>query len=152
MNYLPLVFVGMAILFWGCYVPMIHHGQKGFTQPSSLHAFLFVGIAYFLTAVLIPVILLWGFKLEPFAFASKGIALSTLAGVCGAVGALGVILALKTGGKPTMVAPLVFAGAPIMASVVAIAWDKPARAPSIWYWVGIVVAAAGAAMVLRFKP
>ncbi len=152
MNYWPLLFVAMAVLFWGTYVPMIHHGQRGFVRPSPLHAFLFVGLAYFLTAVVVPAVLLWWAKVEAPAFAARGIALSTLAGVCGAVGALGVILALKTGGKPTMVAPLVFAGAPIMASVVSILWDKPARSPSVWYWIGIIVAAAGAAMVLRFKP
>ncbi|MCG3178556.1 MAG: hypothetical protein BIFFINMI_00884 [Phycisphaerae bacterium] len=152
MPYLPLLFVAMAVLFWGAYVPMIHHGQTGFARPSPLHAFLFVGVAYFLTAVLAPIALLWLTDIEAPAWAARGIGLSTLAGVCGAVGALGVILALKTGGRPTWVAPMVFAGAPIVASLVAIAWDRPARSPSVWYWVGIFVAAGGAAMVLRFKP
>ena len=38
---------------------------------------------------------------------------ATVAGVAGAAGALCVILALKSGGTPLYVAPLVFAGAPI---------------------------------------
>jgi len=31
-------------------------------------------------------------------------------------------------------------------------WDKPARPPGLMFYVGIVTAALGAAMVLRYRP
>ena len=70
----------------------------------------------------------------------------------GAFGALGIIYALKCGGSPLVVAPLVFAGAPIVNTFVTMAWDKPAKPPQPLFYVGIVIAAIGMAMVLYFKP
>ncbi|MDY7095140.1 MAG: hypothetical protein SX243_19360 [Acidobacteriota bacterium] len=145
-----MFFVVGAFLAWGCYVPTIHAGQVAF-KGGSLRAFLFVGLAYFLTAVLVPLGLL-GAKMEPWEFTTKGMALSTTAGVFGAVGALCVILAMKTGGSPIVVAPLVFAGAPVIATLVSMTWHKPKTAPEIWFYIGLVLAASGAAMVLRFRP
>lgn len=149
---LPYLFILMAVISWGAYVPTIHHGQLGFGEPKGpLRAFLFVGLAYCLVAVLIPGLFIMG-NAEPKIFPMKGMSLSTLAGVFGALGALGVIFALKTGGKPIYVAPLVFAGAPIMNVFVTMVWDKPAKAPSMPFYFGIVLAAVGAALVLRYKP
>jgi len=142
----------MAVVSWGAYVPTIHHGQLGFGEPRGpLRAFLFVGLAYFLVAVLIPGALLLAHA-EPAVFPGKGMSLSTLAGVFGALGALGVIFALRTGGRPIYVAPLVFAGAPIMNVIVTMIWDRPKTAPTLPFYAGIVLAAVGAALVLRFKP
>jgi len=151
MKYLPLLFALGAVLCWGAYVPTLHHGQLGFGRNSALRAFLFVGVAYFLVAVIVPGVLLLA-KLEPAEFVARGVRFSTVAGVLGAAGALCVILALKTGGRPIFVAPLVFAGAPIVNTLVTMVWDKPTRAAGGWFYVGIVLAAVGAALVLRFKP
>lgn len=151
-QFLPYLFILLAVLSWGAYVPTIHHGQNGFGEPRGpLRAFLFVGIAYFLLAVLVPGALILN-NAEPRVFPLKGVSMSTLAGIFGALGALGVIFALRTGGKPIYVAPLVFAGAPITNVIVTMIWDKPAKAPSPAFYVGIVLAAVGAALVLRFKP
>jgi len=46
----------------------------------------------------------------------------------------------------------VFAGAPVINTFVSMAWDKPAKAPGAMFYVGILMACAGAALVLRFKP
>jgi drug/metabolite transporter (DMT)-like permease len=77
---------------------------------------------------------------------------STLAGIAGAIGALGIVFAIKNGGKPLLVAPLVFAGAPVMNTFVSMLWDKPVRMPDWRFFLGIVLAGVGVAMVLRFKP
>lgn len=148
--FLPYLFVILAFLSWGAYVPTIHHGQLGF-EKGPLRAFLFVGLAYFLVAVLVPLALIYSGQ-EPAKFPVKGMSMSTLAGVFGALGALGVIFALKTGGKPIYVAPLVFAGAPIVNVIITMFWDKPKNPPSTLFYLGIGLAAVGAAMVLRFKP
>ncbi len=145
-----MIFVVGAILSWGSYVPMIHQGQA-YLEKGALRAFLCVGGAYFLTAVLVPLALLAN-GVEPWRFNSTGVGFATLAGILGAVGALCVILALKSGGSPIYVAPLVFAGAPIVAALVSMAWHRPTEAPSVWFWFGLVLAACGASLVLRFKP
>ena len=76
---------------------------------SRLLPFIFVGVAYFLVAVLAT----WGFLVwrgEPGNWTTGGIIWSFLAGVVTAIGALGVILALANGGSPLYVMPLVFGG------------------------------------------
>lgn len=146
------VFVALTIACWGAYVPMIHHGQQAFHKTNgSLRAFLFVGLAYFLIAVLVPSGLIAA-RMEPMELNRGGVSLSTLAGALGALGALGIILAMKTGGKPIFVAPLVFAGAPIINVIISMFWDRPAKPPSIGFYLGIAMAAAGAFLALYFKP
>ena len=49
-----------------------------------------------------------------------GWSFSMLAGVFGAVGALGIILSFTFGGKPVFVMPLVFGGAPIINTFISI--------------------------------
>lgn len=151
MKSLWIVFVVGAVLSWGAYVPTIHAGQVAFNK-GAIRAFLFVGLAYCLTAVLVPGLLIFVGKLEPMEFPTKGMSISTLAGVFGAAGALCVILALKFGGTPLTVPPLVFCGAPIVASVIGMMLHKPANPPSPMFYVGLLMAAVGAGLVLRFKP
>lgn len=146
-------FVLMTIMCWGAYVPAIHQGQAAIGGKSrALWAFLFVGVAYVGVAVLIPLGLLVSRGELSAVPSGKGITISVIAGVLGAVGALGVILALMNGGKPIAVPPLVFAGAPIVATVIGLMLHRPTKMPSPMFFVGIVLAAVGAAMVLRFKP
>ncbi len=147
-----LLFVVVTVVCWGAYVPTIHHGQKAFGSPNSaLRAFLFVGVAYFVMAGAI-----LGYMAatgaEPLVFTRRGVSVSTLAGVLGALGALGVVFAIKNGGRPILVAPLVFAGAPVVNTIVSMIWDKPSKAPSVMFYLGILLACGGAALVLRFKP
>ena len=78
--------------------------------------------------------------------------LSTVAGLLGAAGALGVIFALKSGGRPLYVAPLVFAGAPIINVLVSMLWEGVGSRPRPQFFFGLVLAAAGAALVLRYRP
>jgi hypothetical protein len=68
-------------------------------------------------------------KMEPWEWNVAGVRMATIAGVLGAAGALCVILALKTGGSPLVVAPLVFAGAPIVNALVSMAWHRPKSPP-----------------------
>lgn len=145
-----LVFVIGAFLAWGAYVPMLHAGQTAL-RGGALRGFLCVGLAYFLTAVLVPLALLYG-GVEPWEWTRRGVAFATAAGILGAAGALFVILALKAGGAPLVVAPLVFAGAPVVNALVSMAWHRPKSAPEPLFFLGIALAAAGAYLVLRFRP
>lgn len=148
-----LYFVLLTILCWGAYVPTFRMGQKALDSKSpALWAFLFVGIAYFLTAVLVPLAML-GYRgdLSPFP-QTKGWTIALIAGVFGAMGALGVNLAMMNGGKPNEVASLVFAFAPIVATMIEFGMHKPENAPPWQFFAGILLAAVGAGLVLRYRP
>ena len=150
-----IIFVVGAALSWGCYVPMLHEGQKelggGKPPKGPLRAFLCVGIAYFVTAVLVPAAFLWGTSMEETTFNGRGTTFAIVAGALGAAGALCIIFAMKNGGTPMYVPPLVFAGAPIVNALVSMTWHPPAKSPGAVFFVGIVLAAVGAGLVLYSK-
>lgn len=144
-----LIFAIGAMFAWGSYGPFIHNGQVGLGNP--IRAFLCVGFAYFLLAVLIPGAILL-LQEEGGAFTTKGVTWGLLAGAVGALGAIFVIFAMKSGGSPLYVMPIVFGGAPIMNSIVSIVQHPPKTAPSALFFLGIALAAVGAGLILRFKP
>jgi outer membrane protein assembly factor BamB len=142
-------FVVGAVLSWGLYGPVLHKGQMALGNP--LKAFLFVGFAYFLVGVLVPLASLAS-QGQLKGFTSAGVMTSTWAGVLGALGAVCVIYSFRAGGTPLWVMPLVFAGAPIV-NVLYSMWQHPPKtAPSPMLYVGFLLAATGAYMVLHYKP
>ncbi len=151
-----LVYALMTVGAWGLYGLLLHSGQIGMGDPVNgrYKAFLFVGIAYFLTAVLAPIIVLW-VNGAGWSFPMKGAAWSLIAGVAGAVGAFCVLLAFGAKGSPTVVMSIIFAGAPVVNAVVAMAWHPPAGGLSSIRWqfvAGILLAALGGCLVTLYKP
>jgi hypothetical protein len=148
-------FVLGAVLSWGVYVPVLHEGQTtlgGDPRSRSLRAFLCVGLAYFITAVVVPIALML-VRQQAFAFTTRGVTFATLGGIAGAAGALCIVLsigALPKGDSPIFIAPLVFAGAPIVNVLVSLAW-KTKQVPGPLFFVGMVLAALGAGLVLYSK-
>ncbi len=152
-----LYFALMTVAFWGLYGILLHTGQVGMADPINgrYKAFLWVGIAYFLVAVLAPLAFLF-FSGTDWHFTGNGMTWSFLAGVAGAIGAFGVLLALGSkGGTPAAVMSIVFAGAPIVNALIAIALHPPAGGIGAIRWpffLGLVLAAVGAALVVLYKP
>jgi hypothetical protein len=144
-----LLFVLGAVLSWGMYGPMLHKGQIALGSP--LRALLCVGVAYFLIGVLVPVLMLAA-QGQLGGFNLAGSVTATVAGALGALGAVCIILAFRAGGLPTYVMPLVFGGAPLVNVIVSMAIHPPRTAPSPMLYLGFLLAATGAYMVLRFKP
>ena len=75
--------------------------------------------------------------------------------IAGAVGALCVIFAVTNAGKggAIYVAPLVFAGAPIINTIATITYFHPVKTLPDWrFFLGLLLAAVGAAMVMIYKP
>ncbi len=138
-----------AALFWGVYGPSLHKGQVALGSP--VRALLCVGVAYFLVGVLVPVFMLHS-QGALNGFGAMGTTWATAAGALGALGAVCIIMAFKSGGVPAYVMPLVFAGAPLVNVLVSMGTHPPKQAPNPLLWVGYVLAASGAWMVLRFKP
>ena len=133
----------------GLYGPTLHRGQVMLGSPMK--ALLCVGIAYFLVGVLVPVITL-GSQGDLKGFNTAGTLAATGAGMLGAIGAVFIIFAFRSGGLPAYVMPLVFGGAPLVNVLVSMAMHPLKEAPNPLLWVGYVLASVGAALVLYFKP
>ena len=151
-----LIFAFMTVTAWGLYGVFLHTGQTSMSDPvhGRYKAFLFVGIAYLLTAVIGSAIMLVVNGAQ-WSFPAKGLVWSTLAGLVGAVGAFGVLLAFGAKGTPPVVMSIVFAGAPIVNALVATALHPPAGGWGALRWpfvLGIVLAAIGGFLVTLFRP
>lgn len=148
-----LIYVLLTIACWGVYGIFLHKGQVDMGDPANgrYKAFLFVGIAYFLVAVLAPLAMLL-MRGASWEYTGGGMTWSLIAGIVGAVGAFGVLLAFGGGGKPASVMSLIFAGAPIVNAVVAISLAKQWGEIKPQFIAGIVLAAVGAYLVVVYKP
>jgi hypothetical protein len=163
MRNLPFVVLSfcVTILCWGLYGPVLHTGQQGMTvlpegvdpvgQLARMRPFICVGLAYFLIGVLVPGLLLY-FKGEKGRWTGTGIVWSLAGGAVGAIGALGIIMAMYFQGRPVYVMPLVFGGAPVVNSFLTIVWAKKLREVGPLFLAGLVIVILGATTVLAFKP
>lgn len=151
-----LTFALMTVVSWGLYGIFLHSGQVGMADKGNglYKAFLFVGLAYFLTAVLAPLGMLMARKAN-WEFPVEGMKWSLLAGIVGAIGAFCVLLAFANGGRPGVVMSIVFAGAPVVNAIVALLLNPPAEG---WgsirpqFYIGILLAALGGCLVTFYKP
>lgn len=142
-------YVAGAVLSWGIYGAALHKGQVALGNPQR--AFLCVGVAYFLIAVLVPLVSLAA-QGELRSFNAFGTVTATLAGALGALGAVCIIFAFRAGASPLYVMPLVFGGAPLVNVLTSLVLEPPKTAASPMLYVGFVVAAVGAGMVLYYRP
>jgi hypothetical protein len=159
-----LFFALLTVVSWGVYGVFLHKGQVGMADPNNgrYMAFLYVGIAYFLVAVLGPLVMLklQGGRLDFLSYPAKGLWWSLIAGIVGAVGAFGVLLAFGAAPQPKsayvpVVMSIIFAGAPIVNAFASLGSHPPTGgfgAIKWQFWVGILLAAAGGALVSKFKP
>jgi hypothetical protein len=175
-----LMYVALAGLAWGTYVPIIFYGGnelsgKPGTSGGRFMAILCVGGAYFVIGVLLPLLMFstgWlGARWSDVNTGSSGLIFASLAGVAGAVGAICVIFATSTaigaakgaGLRPdtykVFIAPLIFGLAPVINVLVSMVWHPQKGEP--WHfglknahpvlWIGIVLVGLGAALVLYSK-
>jgi len=172
-----LLFVALAGLSWGTYVPVVFYGGRELTTDPTrvggrLTSILCVGVAYFFLAVLIPLGLFLSKKHAWPAFKATGLLFSGLAGVMGAVGAIAVIFASKAavdaakaaglpdGSYRAYIAPLIFGLAPVINTLVSLFWHPKPGSP--WHFklehlpgwkllLGILLVGLGAFMVLYSK-
>lgn len=177
MNNIPWwVYVIVAGLAWGTYVPIIFYGGTELTtRPGTiggrLASILCVGVAYFLLAVVVPLILMSLRDDAQPEWKSNGLVFSGLAGVAGAIGAICVIFASKAavdaakseGVDPATyriyIAPLIFSLAPAINTLLSLIWHPKPGDP--WHFdlelpgwklpAGIVLVAVGTFLVLMSK-
>jgi hypothetical protein len=144
-----LAAIALTAVCWGVYGPVLHFGREA--MHSNLRPFMCVGLAYFVIAVLVPLALLARGG-ERGGWTSKGVLWSLLAGTAGALGALGVILALGFGGKPIYVMPLVFGGAPVVNTLLTAFMNRSFNQLKAPFLAGLILVITGAVTVLVFKP
>lgn len=169
-------YVLLAGLAWGTYVPLIFYGGTELTtRPGTiggrLASILCVGVAYFVLAVVIPVALMLTRDDAKPEWRLTGLVFSALAGAAGAIGAICVIFASKAavdqarlaGLEPAAyriyIAPLIFALAPLINTLLSLVWHPQPGNPWHFAWetpgwklpAGIVLAAIGTFLVLLSK-
>jgi drug/metabolite transporter (DMT)-like permease len=167
-----LLYVALAGLAWGTYVPIIFYGgnELGGKPNARLMAVLCVGVAYFVIGVLFPLGMFFSGAQAWPELKTTGLIFSSLAGVAGAVGAICVIFATKAAvdagrevgdinAYKVFIAPLIFSLAPVINVLVSSVWHPKAGEPFHFHvelpgwklWAGIVLVSAGAALVLFSK-
>jgi hypothetical protein len=158
------IFALLTVASWGIYGVLLHKGRGNMpmgpeTPHAGLKAFLFVCIAYALIGVAAAAVL--KMRGSNWSFSSDGIKWSLIAGVAGAVGAFTLVLALGAaaqiykGAAAAAVMPIVFGGAPIVNTIVAMALHPPdggMKALPIPFLLGCVLAATGAVLVAKYAP
>ena len=152
-----LAFAFLTVFSWGVYGVFLHTGQLAMQDPVNgrYKAFLFVGIAYFLTAVLAPLALLMIKGAAFSGYTGRGMWWSLIAGIVGAVGAFGVLLAFGAKGTPAVGMSIVFAGAPVVNAIYSLVLHPPAGGWSSikpQFYLGIILAALGGCLVTFYKP
>ena len=151
-----LVYALMTAGCWGLYGILLHQGQVSMAdgENARFKAFLWVGIAYFITAVAAPLAILV-YRGANWNHPTGGIVFSLVAGTVGAVGAFCVLLSFGAKGMPSVVMSLIFGIAPLINAIVSIALHPPVgglKAIPIPFFVGIIMLASGGFLVSAYKP
>tara|TARA_A100001037_G_scaffold280578_1_gene283465 strand:+ start:82 stop:609 length:528 start_codon:yes stop_codon:yes gene_type:complete len=156
-----IYFALLTVACWGIYGVFMHLGSVGMKDPENgrIMAFLWVGLAYFLTAVVAPIIILKfkGGNVAFWTYPTKGWQWSLFAGTLGAIGALGVLLAFGAAPKPTVayvpvIMSIIFAGAPIVNAIVSTSKGKLWPEVKLPFIAGICLAALGGYLVTKHAP
>ncbi len=155
------IFIAVTALSWGTYGVAVHTGQLALGTSEmdvetkkivqSVFAFICVGAAYFLVAVVIPMLRLKT-KGEQGSWTVRGTVTSLIAGCVGALGALGIVIAFAAGGSPLYVMPLVFGGAPVVNTFVSMVFAKAYKDVRPLFLLGLALVITGAVLVLVYAP
>ncbi len=159
-----LTFALMTVVSWGVYGVLLHKGRGDMpmgpeTPHAGLKAFLFVCVAYVLIGLAAAALL--KLRGSNWSFSAGGIKWSLIAGAAGAIGAFTLVLALGAaaqiykGAAAAAVMPIVFGGAPIVNTIVAMGLHPPEggmKALPVPFLFGCVLAAVGAFLVAKYAP
>ena len=154
-----LYYALITVVCWGTYGVCMHIGSTNMEDKENgrIMAFLWVGLAYFLTAVVAPFIILKlkGGNVAFWTFLAQGWQWSLIAGTLGAVGALGVLLAFGKMPSPAyvpVIMSIIFAGAPMVNAIVSTTKEGNWSYVKWPFVVGIALAALGGYLITKHAP
>ena len=153
LNWWFLACVAGVWVCWGKYGVAVHGSIVAFGM-SGIRSMVSISLAYVVLALGGGLIAYW-IGLEPGAeVTSLGLTKGIIAGLITTAGAWGIVFGNRyVKGGPSVVMPLVFAGAPVVNSFFAMWWfGIPWSAVSPLFWVGIAAIVAGGYLVLTNKP
>ena len=154
----------LTVFSWGIYGVILHKARgempMGSEAPhASLKAFLFVCIAYAIIGVVAAVVI--KMRGSDWSLTGGGVTWSLVAGIAGASGAFALVLSLGkaspifAAAAAAAVMPIVFAGAPLVNTVTAMALHPPKdglKSLPPLFIVGCLLAAGGAFLVAKYAP
>lgn len=150
-NWWFLPAVAVVWVCWGKYGVQVHRAIDGF-KKSGIRAMVALSTAYVVVGI---GAFGWAFGSNPEAgYSGDGFRLGLLAGVITTIGAWGIAFGNRyVKGGPSVVMPLVFAGAPVVNSFFVmetggVGWS----AVDPRFWLGIVIIIVGGYLVLTNKP
>jgi hypothetical protein len=144
-----VAFTILTMLCWGIYGPVLNNGIRD--MHNGLRPFICVGLAYFVIAVVVPILLLQTTG-EKGHWSATGVFWSLMAGVGTSIGALGIILAIGSRGSPLYIMPLVFGIAPVVNSFTTIHFSRAYKQIGPAFLAGLILVALGAVTVLIAAP
>ena len=150
-NWWFLPAVAVVWVCWGKYGVQVHRAIDGF-KKSGIRAMIALSTAYVVVGL---AAFGWAFGADPeAAYTGDGFRLGLLAGVITTIGAWGIAFGNRyVKGGPSVVMPLVFAGAPVVNSFFVmetggVGWS----AVDPRFWLGIAIIIVGGYLVLTNKP
>jgi len=153
MNWWFLAFVAMVWVCWGKYGVQVHAATMAFGR-SGIRSMVALSSAYGVVALLGGLIVYFA-GVEPHAtLTSAGLKDGMLAGAITTAGAWGVVFGNRyVRGGPSIVMPLVFAGAPVVNSFY-VMWASSVSwgVIDIRFWLGLAIIIVGGYLVLANKP
>ena len=153
LNWWFLACVAGVWVCWGKYGVAVHSSIVAFGM-SGIRSMASISLAYVVLA-LGGGLIAFGLGIEPGAeITSPGLTKGIIAGLITTAGAWGIVFGNRyVKGGPSVVMPLVFAGASVVNSFFAMWWLGIAwSAVSPMFWVGIAVIVSGGYLVLTNKP
>lgn len=152
MNWWFLPAVMLVWVFWGKYGVQVHTAIDGF-KKSGMRAMIALSTAYVIVAAIAIGFVLLGLDTRA-SFSGEGFTRGLVAGLITTVGAWGIVFGNRyVKGGPSIVMPLVFAGAPVVNSFYVMGASGAAWASvDVRFWLGIAVIILGGYLVLSNKP
>lgn len=152
-NWWFLLCVAGVWVMWGKYGVAVHSSIMAFGR-SGIRSMISISLAYVVLA-LGGGFLVYLLGVEPSAqLNSSGMSKGLLAGLITTAGAWGIVFGNRyVKGGPSVVMPLVFAGAPVVNSFFFLAQNQVSFSSiSPVFWLGLVVVLAGGYLILTNKP
>ncbi len=145
----------VAALCWGLYGPTLTNARSPMREWGPFKPYLFIGIAYFVFAVVCGSLMMRFAFNDNFDYTGKympAMKWGFLAGCLGAMGALGLTFSLtKAQGSPSYVMPIVFGGA-VTVNAIAAYISHSGQHVNPLMWLGMLFVAVGICLTAGFTP